>query len=104
MLLPQVAEDDVFMNGNYVDDINSVAEYVQQNLLQFDDETPEDEDDDNGQNFSAGNTLTDIYLNRCVILQMNESENRAPVYNWWISNHKLLKTSFDVWKPPPRAF
>lgn len=50
MLLPQIAEQDcIKATGQPVDDINSVAEYIGVTLGY--DHTPDDEDDDNGQNF-----------------------------------------------------
>jgi hypothetical protein len=50
MFLPQMPEQDEYdTNGQQKDDINSVIEYFAV-TLGFD-HTPDDEDDDNGQNF-----------------------------------------------------
>jgi len=51
MWLPQVEEQDVYLDGKQVDDINSVIEYIEQEVLNIPDSTPEDEDDDNAQHF-----------------------------------------------------
>src|SRR5215210_1991943 len=53
MLLPQVVETDVFRNGRQVDDINTIVEYIQQEILDITDDSPEDEDDDNGCDFKS---------------------------------------------------
>jgi hypothetical protein len=51
MLLPQVAEQDIYnWCGQQQDDINTVVEYIDQVVLGHHDSTPEDEDDDSGQN------------------------------------------------------
>src|SRR5215211_5454050 len=50
MLLPQAEDIDVYANGQQTDDKNTVVEYIQQEVLDIPDETPEDEDDDKGQN------------------------------------------------------
>ena len=58
MFLPQMDEEDVYIaSGQQVDDINSVVEYVDQVMLGHKDDTPEDEDDDSGQNFLLVETL-----------------------------------------------
>jgi hypothetical protein len=50
MVLPQIAEDDLYdANGKQLDDVNSVIEYFQVALGY--DHHADDEDDDNGQNF-----------------------------------------------------
>jgi hypothetical protein len=52
MFMPQVNEvDGIDAIGIQKDDINSLLEYVDQVVFENPDLTPEDEDDDNGQNF-----------------------------------------------------
>jgi len=47
MFIPQMAEMDVYdRNGAQVDDINTLVEYIDQDVLGHHDNTPEDEDDD----------------------------------------------------------
>jgi dTDP-4-dehydrorhamnose reductase len=47
MFIPQMAEVDVYdSNGAQVDDINTLVEYIDQEVLGHPDSTPEDEDDD----------------------------------------------------------
>ena len=51
MFLPQVVEQDAFdSTGQQINDINSVWEFVDEEIL-GNDSAPFDEDDDNGQNF-----------------------------------------------------
>lgn len=52
MLLPQVAEIDIVdQRGIETDDINTIVEYIDQVVFDNEDDTPEDEDTDDGQNF-----------------------------------------------------
>ena len=52
MFMPQVNEvDGIDASGIQKDDINSLLEYVDQVVFENPDLTPEDEDDDSGQNF-----------------------------------------------------
>lgn len=71
MFLPQVAEDDQFdKNGKQLDDINTVAEYINQVWLGNKDNTPEDEDNDDGQNFHIVKTVEYSYERASIILEL----------------------------------
>lgn len=76
MFLPQSAGTDIVdTKGKQNDDINSVIEYIDQIVLNNHDTTPEDEDQDNGnngQNFSYAKTV-DYYH------QINFIEIEVPV-------------------------
>jgi hypothetical protein len=103
MFLPQTAEQDIYdANGQQIDDVNSVIEYIAVTLGY--DHTPDDEDDDNGQNFHI--VKFDVYnLNQSQlnIEPLPETTNRR------ISNFPLLKQNisvspfFEVPFPPPEA-
>jgi hypothetical protein len=52
MFLPQMAEQDRYDSaGVQYNDINSVVEFIDDLILDYNDDVPMDEDDDNGQNF-----------------------------------------------------
>lgn len=68
MFLPQVQEIDVFdKNGIELDDINSVIELVRVEMG-FD-TTPDDEDNDNGQNFHVVKTVDYNFQQNVIILE-----------------------------------
>ena len=103
MLLPQVEERDVCYYGNQVDDINTLVEYIQQEVLDMPDDTPEDEDDDKGQDFWAARSGNDLYEQKIKLIQVNAPEKEN--VNVYFDN-KPEKTSvinFDTLTPPPKA-
>lgn len=105
MLLPQVAEDDLYAaNGQQVDDINTLTEYVDQVILGNKDKTPEDEDDDNGQNFTAIPFYTYTYQPfYSIIPQRKETiiqkENRFPE----LAIHEPQAVFPEIVPPPPKV-
>ena len=102
MFLPQMAEEDVYdANGNQVDDINSVVEYIRVSLGY--DHTADDEDDDAGQNFHLAKSLDYVYEQPVVILQKEEllqtGSRKFPEY---IIN-SVDTISFEIITPPPET-
>jgi len=103
MLLPQADELDVYANGQQTDDINTIVEYIQQEVLDIPDETPEDEDDDKGQNLiswksgdeACQQAFTQMQINH---LQPDNSREHFPVYK-----EKEFLISYDITTPPPKA-
>ena len=103
MFLPQIPEQDVFdKNGNQVDDINSVIEYIQVAL--GNDTTPDDEDDDNGQNLHLVNTTDFYYYTQpSSVLQgrKNRRNRRQPFSEY--KSRKIKVVSIDIITPPPQT-
>lgn len=104
MLLPQVAEDDCYeSNGQQVDDINTVTEFIDQVVLGNKDGTPEDEDDDNGQNFHLAKAV-EYQCPQFVVTLLPK-----PFTEIWIkrpfnrSSPRIHSVYFDLKTPPPRA-
>jgi hypothetical protein len=103
MLLPQVDETDAYCNGEQVDDINSFVEYFEQEVLDIPDDTPEDEDDDKGQEFRLLQVGSDICEHKIqstllkipVTEKQNNSFRNPP--------EKILAIHFDILTPPPRV-
>lgn len=106
MFLPQIAEEDVFdSKGNQVDDINinTVCEYIDEVILGNTDATPEDEDDDSGQNFVTVNALNYFYQQPSFLIEtIVEVNSDNPTYSIYL-NTKLSSTISDVITPPPEA-
>lgn len=102
MFLPQVAEVDIVnTQGQYRDDINSIAEYVCV-ILGYD-HTPDDEDDDSGQNFHLVNACDYFYQQEVVLLETKKYTNLAnPVYTDY-KQGKLSNPFLEIIAPPPKA-
>ncbi|MEO6948052.1 MAG: hypothetical protein ABI123_00360 [Ginsengibacter sp.] len=100
MLLPQVPEVDVYdANGNQVDDINSVFEYVMVNLGY--DHHADDEDDDCGQNFHAASYPQYTFnpgFTEIIKDYPNAKRNLFPEY----SQYRITNISYDIIVPPPQ--
>lgn len=73
MFLPQSPEKDCYdAKGRQTDDINSVVEYVRV-VLGYD-KTPDDEDDDNGNNFLIAKTCDFTFTQQ--IFQLIQEQSR----------------------------
>ena len=105
MFLPQMAEDDMYdANGNQLDDINTLTEYIDQVILGNKDTTPEDEDDDSGQYFHVSKTIEYVFQQPSVAIEQNEAcdtDNTSKLFDH--TSEKLLTVSFDIITPPPDA-
>ena len=100
MFLPQVMEDDVYdSNGQQRDDINSVVEFIAVKLGY--DHTPDDEDDDNGQNFHPVKVNDYSFQQPVIVLNILDPETsnnkEYPPY----LEHKVSSPFFDIQSPPP---
>lgn len=102
MFLPQVAEDDQFdKNGNQIDDINTVTEYINQVVLGNKDTTPEDEDNDDGQNLHVSKTIEYSYDRQCILLEpLSFVEIKRPEFPSYITPGTTTP-SFEITTPPP---
>jgi hypothetical protein len=102
MFLPQVPEEDEYdRNGCQIDDINSVLEYFAV-VLGYD-HTPDDEDDDSGQNLHLVKS-TDYNFRIQFVLVQPESPavlriNEFPDY----ITARIEPVCYDVATPPPEA-
>lgn len=102
MFLPQVAEADLHdMNDNQADDVNSVVEYIAVALGY--DQTPDDEDDDNGQNFHPEKTADYFYQQISNIIK---SGNIARVSQDHFVEYEInycRAVYKDILTPPPKS-
>lgn len=104
MFLPQVAESDRFdSSGQQIDDINSVVEYVDQIILGHRDRTPEDEDNDDGQNFTLATNINYYVDQPFVVLEHPEFEKAGKRNFFEYSVPKISFVSYDIVVPPPKA-
>ena len=101
MFLPQVPQHDVFdEEGNQIDDINSVVEYVMVSLGL--DDVADDEDNDNGQNFNI------VTITPCIIPPHSNLLNKPQVSrikkNFLATyNASITLMAYDVIIPPPKT-
>jgi hypothetical protein len=103
MLLPQVAEDDMYCDSLQVDDINSLYEYVDEIILGNIDSTPEDEDDDRGQNFKPTRFGDEICEIKFRTLQINQPDTPT-LHEFFESTTKItILVAYDILTPPPKA-
>ena len=101
MLLPQVPEDDVYdANGNQVDDINSVVEYVMVHLGI--DHHADDEDDDQGQNFHIVKIFEYCFQPVFSDIKTNEFTITKQAMFGVYKESKIPNVSFDIIIPPPK--
>lgn len=102
MFLPQMPETDVFdKNGDQIDDINSVLEYVSVQLGY--DKIADDEDDDSGQNFHLVNVVNYYFEQKEILLhQAPITLIKNKVYSEFL-NTKISSPSFDIITPPPEG-
>ncbi len=100
MFLPQVPEDDVYdANGNQVDDINSVVEYVMVKLGL--DHHADDEDDDSGQNFHLVKNA-EFFPPVFSEIKTNDFFTTEPAVFGEYKENKIPMISFDIIIPPPK--
>lgn len=102
--MPQVAETDVYdAAGQQVDDINTVIEYIDEVVLDNKDTTPEDEDNDDGQNFHLVKTC-DVYFQTPTI-QLKRKPLLISQKQQFVQFEEpaIAAPLFDVIAPPPKA-
>ncbi|GAB2664685.1 hypothetical protein GCM10027036_18290 [Flavihumibacter cheonanensis] len=101
MFLPQQQEVDVYdRHGQQLDDINSLAEFLTEVVFGYVDDTPEDEDSDNGQKFQQLQLVYYDYLPHYELINpvIGVSGNTPPAY---YINTMLDRLSGDIFSPPP---
>jgi hypothetical protein len=104
MFIAQVDEVDAYAaDGHRINDINSLAEYINDVVLHNQDKPRDDEDDDNARYFHPGN-LADYSLGQPVIvsgLKIGEEvrEKSFPRVN----DQNIHSIFYDVITPPPRV-
>jgi hypothetical protein len=103
MLLPQVDELDVYYNGQQVDDINSFVEYIEQEVLNIPDDTPEDEDNDNSDEFRLLQLGTEMCEQKIPLVQIDIPETENTNQFSTHTSEKAFVISFDILTPPPKA-
>ncbi|MEO6813568.1 MAG: hypothetical protein ABI172_06525 [Ginsengibacter sp.] len=102
MFLPQVPEVDIYdANGNQVDDINSVVEYVMVKLGL--DHTADDEDSDNGQNFHLVKMVDYFYQPFFSLIESNSPLGNESDNFRQFTNDKISMISYDLIVPPPKV-
>ena len=103
MLLPQADELDVYANGQQTDDINTVVEYIQQEVLDIPDETPEDEDDDKGQNLISWKWGDEAFQQVFTQIQVDHPQSDNFGKDFPVYKEKEFLISYDITTPPPKA-
>jgi len=102
MFIPQLDEVDTFdAGGQQQDDINSVVEFVDQSLLGNRDDTPEDEDDDSGQNFQL---ITVDYFYDPASITIDQSFASIVSQEFFDrANNRIPAVSLEIITPPPKG-
>lgn len=101
MFLPQVRESDVYdKNGEQVDDINSVVEYIMVSLGI--DHTADDEDNDNGQNFHLVKLSDCVFNPFFTLIKVNNLPEKNTSLFREFTNNKIHLLAYDVMVPPPK--
>jgi hypothetical protein len=103
MFIAQVDETDIYTaNGNRINDINSVAEYIHDVILHHQNKPRPDEDDDNARYFHLVKTANYCFSQQ-VIIESDPGPGRDKNTFPHISTTKLLPVFYDVVTPPPKT-
>jgi hypothetical protein len=102
MFTPQLEEMDLFVIiENQADDINSLIEYIDQQVLDNTDPTPEDEDDDKARTYRI--VQIDIYYKANTDAFINDifsyTKKVFPEYN----SAGVPSLNFEIKLPPPKV-
>lgn len=102
MFLPQVAMEDVYdANGQQLDDITSVVEYIRVTLGY--DKTADDENDDSGQNFHVVKNIEYSFQQQVIVI---ERQDLSAIKKRTFPEYKIPTHSspvFDILTPPPNV-
>ena len=102
MFLPQVPEYDAYdANGNQVDDINSITELIMVSLGM--DHTPDDEDDDMGQNFQLVRVVDCVFHPFFSEIKNVWIPIKDPASYFDFTNNKTSMIVYDLIIPPPKT-
>ena len=105
MFLPQVAEQDAYdSTGQQIDDINSVVELINEDVLGHHNQ-PIDEDDDNGQNFLHVVKMVDYsYQPFFTEIHQRIALREEPIRIFPRYNETETEQGYaDILLPPPKA-
>ncbi len=104
MLMPQVAETDVYdASGRQIDDINTVVEYIDEVVLGNKDTTPEDEDNDDGQNFHVVKTCDYYFEIPTFQIKKKPSDSSQKHLFGQVKPQRIESPLLEVIAPPPKA-
>ena len=101
MFLPQVPEVDTYdANGNQLDDINSIVEYV---MVQVGlDHHADDEDDDSGQNLHVVTGFQYTFEPFFGYVAKHYAEINTNLFSEY-HQQKIPSIAYDIIVPPPKA-
>jgi len=105
MFIPQMAEVDMYDSaGNQIDDINSLIEFIDQDVLGHYDSTPEDEDDDTERTLHVSNIIDYNWHPFYEAAQTKASIKVEPaiVFTGYIE-HKPTAGFSNIILPPPKT-
>jgi hypothetical protein len=101
MFLPQVPENDIYdKNGNQVDDINSIVEFVMVHLGL--DHHADDEDNDQGQNFHIVKIFDYCFQPLFSEIKKDDSTGIKEAIFGEYKECKIPDVSVDIIIPPPK--
>jgi hypothetical protein len=102
MFLPQVPEEDVYdANGQQIDDITSVVEWVATAMGY--DHTADDENDDSGQNFHIVKSCDYSYQPTYTLVEQELPATTNKKSTVTRSGPCIENISLDILTPPPKA-
>ncbi len=105
MFIPQMDDevDSYDSAGNQIDDINTLIEYIDQDILGHYDTSPEDEDDDTGRPLHVIKIVDYAYHPFFEEAQTKEAIKVEPqiVFTGYVE-HKLPAGFTDILIPPPK--
>ncbi|PZR29873.1 MAG: hypothetical protein DI538_23725 [Azospira oryzae] len=103
VFIPQFDEvDRRGKNGVVVDDINSLAEFIDQVVLGHKDTTPEDEDNDQARHFHASKAIK-YYFQEVVIIKTIHLETPKASIPLPKQEGEVSSIYFEIPSPPPKA-
>jgi hypothetical protein len=106
MFIPQMAEVDSYDRaGNQVDDVNTLVEYIDQEIMGHHDNTPEDEDDDSGQPYHIIKLQEHSWHPYVVTIQtkVTFSDKPAKVFTGYIEHKPTPGFPHSLLQPPQEA-
>lgn len=104
MFIPQMAEVDVYdAHGQQVDDINTLVEFIDQEVMGNYDSTPEDEDDDSGNPYHIIKIVDFTWHPYVAEIQTKPTLADIPArsFTGYIEN-KLTPGYPNIVSPPPK--
>ncbi|HEY8898628.1 MAG TPA: hypothetical protein VIM79_27555 [Niastella sp.] len=105
MFIPQMAEADVYdAGGQQVDDINTLVEFIDQEVMGHNDSSPEDEDDDSGNPYHIIKMVDYTWHPYVAEIQTKPTVTDQPVKSFTgYIEHELMPGFSNIVIPPPKA-